>query len=175
MTWQLDWSHATADIPDDGLRVERSATIQELATLGAALEVLAFARLDARYTIEPLLDGRYRLSGELSAALEQSCVVTLDPVPAEIAESLDVEFWPAETLAASPAATSDHSALSADDLEPIESHRLAVGRIIYETVAAALNPYPRAPGVEFEDAQSPKESTGPSPFAALEKWKAGRE
>jgi hypothetical protein len=175
MTWQLDWSHATADVPEDGLRVERSATAQELAALTAALEVLAFARLDVRYAIEPLPGGRYRMSGEVAAALEQSCVVTLEPVPAEIVESFDVEFWPAGTLAASRPATSDHSAFAPDDPEPIENHRLAVGRVIYETLAAAIDPYPRASGVEFEGAESPKGSGAANPFAVLEKWKARRE
>ena len=175
MTWQLDWSHATAEIPEDGLRVERSATAQELAALTTALEVLAFARLDARYAIEPLSGGRYRVSGDVAAALEQSCVVTLDPVPAKIVESFDVEFRPADSRAASRPATSDHGALVADDPEPIENHRLAVGRVIYETLAAAIDPYPRAPGAEFEGARSPKESDAASPFAVLEKWKARRE
>jgi hypothetical protein len=178
MTWQLDWSHAVADIPRDGLRTARTATAEETTLLAAALEVLACERLEIGYDIEPLPQGRYLVKGLLTAVLEQSCVVTLAPVRTVIEESFDIEFWPTDQLARPAAAASDHSALAADDPEPIENHRLAIGRVIYELVAAAVDPYPRAAGAEFDWVEQQSE-TGASghrnPFAALAKWKAERD
>jgi hypothetical protein len=178
MTWQLDWSHAVADIPRDGLRVSRTVTPEESVLLAAALEVLACERLEVGYDIEPLPQGRYLARGQLTAVLEQSCVLTLAPVRAAIEERFDIEFWPADQLTRSTASASDHSALATDDPEPIENHSLAIGRVIYELVAAAVDPYPRAAGAEFDWAEKKPETGGSEhshPFAALAKWKADRD
>ncbi len=40
-------------------------------------------------------------------------------------------------------------ALSAAEIEPIEHGRIDVGRIVYETLSAAIDPYPRKAGAEF--------------------------
>jgi hypothetical protein len=178
MTWQLDWSHALADLPRDGLRVARTATPEETTLLAAALEVLACERLEVGYDIEPLPQGRYLARGQITAVLEQSCVVTLAPVRAVIEERFDIEFWPTDQLARPSAAGSDHSSLAANDPEPIENHRLAIGRVVYELLVAAVDPYPRAAGAEFVWAEQQPETGDPergNPFAALAKWKADRD
>ena len=178
MTRPLDWSHATADIPGHGLRVDRTASEEECALLAAALEVPACERLEVRYEIEPLPQGRYLAKGQSTAVLEQRCVVTLAPVAARIEEPFEIEFWPTEQLAGSSPKAPERNVLALDDPEPIENHRVAIGRVVFELVAAALDPYPRASGAEFDWVESRPESGGPeqgSPFAALAKWKADRE
>jgi hypothetical protein len=175
MTWQLDWWHATADIPQHGLRVERSASTEECAELAAALGILACERLEVGYEIEPLPQGRYLARGQLTAVLEQSCVVTLEAVPTRVEESFDVPFWPPEQLAASSPGAPEHDVLVPDDPEPIENHRLAIGRVMFELVAAGLDPYPRASGAELDWTESRADAGGPEedgPFAGLAKWKA---
>jgi hypothetical protein len=178
MTWQLDWSHATADIPRQGLFVERSASAEECALLAAALEVLACERLDVRYEIEPLPQGRYVARGQLTAVLEQSCVVTLSAVPTCVEDSFEVPFWPPEQLAVSASEARERSVLAPDDPEPIENYRLAIGRVIFELITAGLDHYPRAAGAEFEWAESRPGTGEPGqdgPFAGLANWKAKTE
>lgn len=178
MSWQLDWSHAATDIPQNGLLVERSASEEERARLAAALEIRSCTRLEVRYRIEPQPQGRYLVKGQLAADVEQSCVVTLEPVGASVEESFEIAFWPAEQLVDSFSGTSERGVLAADDPEPLERGRLAVGRVIFELIAAGLDPYPRAQGVELGAAESrpgAKQTGEDSPFAALAEWKGRRE
>ena len=102
MNVDFGWRHATLDIPDNGLPVERRATPDQLAALAASLGVTAIRDLTARYTIRAGRKGRYIVQGELAATIEQACVVTFDPVISKIREPLDVEFWPPEQLDAKP-------------------------------------------------------------------------
>jgi len=171
----LDWSHAVGEIPREGLRVVRTATGQEAARLGATLDVLSCESLEVSYHIRPITHGRYRAEGRLTAVLEQSCVVTLAPVRSVVEEPIRVEFWPADQLAHSSNVDLEHSVLEGEEVEPIENHRLEIGRIVYEIVSAAIDPYPRAEGAEFvwaEEGGSEAAQRGHSgPFAALAKWK----
>ena len=72
----------------------------ELQCLARALDLIACKSLDADYTIKPIGAARYRLSGTLRAEVEQTCVVTLEPVSSEIKEPFDFEFWPEQDLPA---------------------------------------------------------------------------
>ncbi|HXF53542.1 MAG TPA: DUF177 domain-containing protein [Hyphomicrobiaceae bacterium] len=172
----LDWSHAVGEIPRQGLQVVRAATSEEAARLGAALDVLSFESLTVSYHLQPMTQGRYRAEGRLTAVLEQSCVVTLAPVRSVVEEPIRVEFWPADQLAQSCNAAVEHSVLEGEEVEPIENHRLEIGRIVYEIVSAAMDPYPRAEGAEFawaEDRVSEAaQGSHDGPFAALARWKA---
>jgi hypothetical protein len=165
------WSHSTVEIPAAGLDCHRKATEAECAQLAAALELLGLGRLDVRYRVVPRAGGRFHLTGRLRASVVQECGITLEPVPAEIDEELDFEFWPGESRP-EPGPGGEHEALALDDIEPIENERLAVGRVAFETLASALDPYPRAQGAEFrwQDNTTARSSTS-NPFAALARWK----
>jgi hypothetical protein len=94
--------------------------------------------------------------------------VTLEPVAQAISEPIEVDLWPADEIG--PLAAGEHSVLEADMPEPIENGRIGVGRIAYEHLAAALDPYPRRSDAAFEGrAQGPRGSgdVPASPFAVL--------
>lgn len=170
----LDWSHATNEIPSRGLEQSRRATPEELLALASYLDIPAVERLEVAYRILPITGGRYRLAGSLSANVVQSCIVTLDPVPAPVEDRIDVVFRPA--VDAKPESGSgpdaELSALEAEEEEPIDHNRLAIGRVVVETLAAALPAYPRAPGAELEQREAGPAGGGTtSPFAALADWK----
>jgi len=170
MTSELEWSHRVSDIPETGLAAERHATPEARAKVAAELDLLDCARLDARYEVKPLKHGRYLLQGELEADVTQTCVVTLEPVEGHIVEPFEVEFRPgppAEQVV-------EFNALEVRDIEPLENGTIPVGRIVYEHLASALNPYPRKEGVAFEQPaseQGEEEASG-SPFAILEQLKS---
>lgn len=171
MSTVLGWSHAVSEIGESGLEVQREATPAECAAITADLEIVATRALAARYRIKPLPEGRFRLTGKLVADVEQACVVTLDPVPEHIEEEIEVEFWPKAQIA--PPEEGEHEALGPDEPEPIEANRLAVGRVLYEVLASALDPYPRASGALLEGEEgkaAPRESKA-NPFAALANWR----
>lgn len=172
---EQSWQHATAEIPARGLDVTRIATPAERALLAASANILGIDRLEVTYCLSPLVGGRYRLTATFRADVSQACVVTLDPVPAAIVDHLDVEFRPPGELAAEITDEEEQSVLEAEEHEPIEQGRIAVGRIVAETLAAALPAYPRAPGAELEQHEAgPADPGAASPFAALAGWKPKR-
>jgi hypothetical protein len=173
MTAVLPWLHAAADISDRGLSIEHRASPAERNAVAAALGLVACISLEARYRVSGLSRGRYRLTGELRAECVQSCVVTLEPVGAVIEQAFAVEFCPPDDLTAD-AITFDALAEEAD-IEPLEDGRVPAGRIVYETLAAALDPYPRLPGAELAvTSAGPATAEGAGPFAALARLKPGR-
>jgi uncharacterized metal-binding protein YceD (DUF177 family) len=173
MSEPLDWAHGLAEIGENGLERERRASEAERAALAHALDITAVTDLRASYVIQPLGRGRYRLAGEIEAGVIQSCVVTLEPVPGRIAERFEAEFMPAPELARAEGHHEEMEALAAADLEPIVHDRIEVGRIVYEHVAAALDPYPRKAGASLEQAV-PEAGERESPFAVLSKLKPQR-
>ena len=169
MTAELAWDHATTDIPETGLASDRIAAPDELDGLARALDLIACRGLAAHYAIAPAGMGRYRLTGTLRAEVSQACVVTLEPVSGTIEEAFEQAFWPQEDM---PAPRSGEVNLDeAPDPEPIVAGQIPVGRVVFECLAAALDPYPRAAGATLDRlAAAPREGVGragESPFAVL--------
>lgn len=164
-----NWVHAVLDIPDGGLKRERAASAEERAAIVTELRLLSLDALDAAYRIDRLAGGGYRLHGRVTAGLEQPCVVTLDPVAQTIDDDFDTEFWP-EVVARD--GEQDARVLDGRDVETLENGALAAGRVIFETLSAALDPYPRKAGAEFQwQDKAVGEVAKISPFAALSKLK----
>lgn len=170
MTALEDWTHAIADVPVAGLHRERTASQAERDALSRALKIPALEALMAKYHIRALPGGGYRLSGHLKGRVVQSCIVTLEPVAADIDDEFVSEFWP------DPAhldAEGEKAVLDMADIEPLKNGIIDAGRIIFEALSAGLDPYPRKSGVEF-DWQDPaaKNPEKTSPFAVLGKLKS---
>lgn len=165
----LDWSLPVTSIPDGGRAVTREATEAERAALVDALDLVSCTRLRLDVTVRALARGRYLVQGRLDAAIAQPCIVTLDPVPAVIAESIDTEFWPPDQIKPADDA-GEREILAGDDPEPIEAGRIALGRLAFEVLTAALDPYPRASDATLGDdgiEAAPRDATPSGPFAAL--------
>jgi len=159
------WDHWVGDIPEAGLRVRRAAEPGECAQIARALDLIA-SRLTVAYCITPEASGRFRLTGELHAEVTQACGVTLEPITSTIAERLDVAFLPADDIP-SPL-TGEVGLEGEDDPEPMLGGRIAVGRVVFEHLAAAIEPYPRKPEAMLEKSSTEGEaSAGQGPFAVL--------
>jgi hypothetical protein len=168
-TAELTWEHATRDIPQSGLLRQREAAPDELERVARALDLIACAKLTAAYAIAPTVDDRFRLSGRLRAEITQACVVTLEPVEGVVEDGFDVTFWPEENM---PAPRSGVVDLDEElDPEPIVAGQIDVGRVVFECLAAAIDPFPRKEGATLDwRAPAPAESgagTPESPFAVL--------
>jgi uncharacterized metal-binding protein YceD (DUF177 family) len=168
-TTELAWDLAVRDVPAAGVTVARDAGPDELAAVARALGLIACTSLRAHYAIQPMSGGRYRLSGRLHAEVTQACVVTLDPVEGTLEESFEATFWPREAM---PVPESGELAMDdAPEPEPIVAGQIAVGRVVFESLAAALEPYPRKPGAVL-DWQPPlptdaNATAATNPFAVL--------
>lgn len=177
------WAHTPESIPQGGLKTNRAATAEERVAIAAALDLVALERLVFDYAIKNTGSGVYRATGSLTVDVVQSCVVTLDPVPARIEETVNVEFRPEDPPRPPRAGKSkddsadDGEPLDVDfasdvDIEPIENGRMDVGRIVFESLAAALDPYPRKGDAAFDWTDSAASAPENNPFAALAKLKA---
>lgn len=169
MTDTLDWTEKTTEIPAGGLNRAREATAEECKHVAEVLDILDVASLSSRYRIVAISGGAYRLSGSISARVEQACVVSLEPVHGKVEAAFEVEFWPSIEAEESE---EEGSILSGSDVELIEHGTIPVGRIVFETLSASLNPYPRREDAEFtwQDPKS-EEGSATNPFAALSKLK----
>jgi hypothetical protein len=142
------------------------ATEAERAALARRFGLVALPELRADVTLTPTAAGQVRLDAHLTARVVQSCVVTLEPIEAEVAESFTVYFAEA---APQPAGAVD---LPVDDEawpEPILDGRIDMGEAVAQQLALSLDPYPRAPGARFESEHGPADDAPArtSPFAAL--------
>lgn len=168
------------------LRVDDIEEGEDYATEAGATERKAIADLldlialdDFRFagTFHFGGEGRLLVNGTLSAGLTQTCVVSLAPVKAAIEVPIEAEFWPEdriEALAATADEATSHGIL--DWPEPIADGKIELGPLLYETLATALDPYPRADGVSFEWTEAPAAlgaERPESPFAALSRLKDG--
>ncbi len=169
----LDWIDETRELGAGGRATTRRASAEECKSVAAALGILACNNLVFDYTLKPIADGRYRLKGTLKADVTQECVVSLEPVPATIEEEVRIEFWPPHLLA-ERRVNGEHVILGETDPEPIgQPGRIETGRIAFEVLSAALDPYPRKEGVEFHhvDPEDDVAAAREHPFAVLAQLK----
>lgn len=151
---------------------ERSMEIDEEERLAIMrlldLRDLSNARLD--YRLRQTSGKRVHLTGRLRADVVQTCVVTLEPIPAQIDIPVDVEFWPPKKIDALQKRAEDPSQAAVIDWpEPIDGDAIDLGPLVYETLATALDPYPKKTGAQFQwsDAKDPVEMPKNNPFAVL--------
>jgi hypothetical protein len=174
MLGELAWVHAVQDIPEDGSSVERTASLAECEAVARALDLLGCKSLTARYTLSRRGGGHVHLSGTVRAEVEQSCVVTLEPLLNEVQESFSVDYWPEGEMPEPTGGEVDMS--DQPDLEPIVAGRIEVGNVVFQAVANGIDLFPRKPGVAFEPpAPGGDDGSRPTgPFAALAKMKSKR-
>lgn len=108
------------------------------------------------------------VTGSVRATIVQQCVVTLEPIEAEIDEEVDLVFVPEGSALARDTIEEGELVLSADgpDLpETFDGVSIDAGAVAEEAFALAIDPYPRKPGAELPSTR-PDDREG-SPFATL--------
>jgi hypothetical protein len=140
--------------------------------LAKRLGLEAVQHLDVEAEATPWLDG-LEIQGRLSAVVSRICGVSLDVFDEVINEPFKVRVAPSGSPNA-PAAVSEVIVdLEADDppeVAPAEGFDLA--GYAEESLALALDPFPRKPGVTFAP---PAEPSILSPFAMLKDMKDRRQ
>lgn len=165
----LDWIVPLAQVPGTGKRLSLTASPTERAAFAAAAGLEDCSDLRADIEIEPLAGGSFRVRGRVRAAITQSCVVTLEPVAAQLDEQVLVDF---RADLDQPATGRHEIDLEEEaDIEPIENAGLAVGRVVYESVVSAIDPYPRKPDAALPGASRQGDGGKENPFAVLARLK----
>jgi hypothetical protein len=129
-------------------------------------------KLEVRIQIKKLELNHFALNFDLEAQLTQSCVVTLEPVPAQIRRTFSraLVFVGPSRRDPAPAESQAVLSLNLDEAEEgpeeITSLHTDLAGPALEELVLALDPYPRRPGVQF----APKSEDPPpshNPFAVL--------
>ena len=157
----------------DGATGEIAATEPELRAIAKMLDLVALDRLSLAYRLDRRGAERLRLTGTLHATVTQTCVISLDPVEARLEVPVEVEFWPAALLPRSERGADPGNSGPLDWPEAIVDGRIDLGPVAYESLATALDPYPKREGASFDWSQGAEdgESAGSGPFAALDALK----
>ena len=144
---------------------------EERAALAKIAELLDVPKFSARIVLKKLSPTRFALHYDLAAEIVQACVVTLEPLVARIGKDFVRELHHTPNLhrmEKEVIVTPGDDDL-ADDIESL--HYDLAGPLIEEFLLA-LDPYPRAPGVEFTPPEGMRDKPE-SPFAALKSLKSG--
>jgi uncharacterized metal-binding protein YceD (DUF177 family) len=161
------------DVPDTGLHLDLVADEHVRAGVAALAGLVDMPRLEAVLDVVRHGSG-LRATGRVTATVEQTCVVTLEPVENEVDEPIDVIFAPAD--AAEPAAADvGEDALDDTELPEVLSNGTAdIGAVATEFLLLGIDPYPRKPGATFQAPSGQNGAEVISPFAALAKLKPGK-
>lgn len=155
------------DVPETGLDVSIEADSAERAAIAESNGLPEIASLKAEFKVQKLDRANVKVTGLLRAALTQICVVSLEPFPSEITAGIDADF--------APARPGGNAEAVIDGPDPIIDGRIDLGALAEEFLVLSLDPYPRKPGVEFDDSIASVEANAkPSPFEALRKLKTDK-
>lgn len=182
---------ALVDIAAERSTRRLEATEAERAAIARRLDLPAVRSLVAEVTFKTRSRGRVvEVAGHLAADVVQTCVVTLEPLPARVEDDFLTLYVP-EIEAAEVEVDPEGTA----DVEPLPAGAIDLGDLVVQNLSLALDPYPRAPGAELppavagetgsptgapdrggaDDASSPPsargEGEGEGPFAALRQLK----
>jgi uncharacterized metal-binding protein YceD (DUF177 family) len=147
----LDASIRMENLPAVGREIVVSATDEQKAAIAEQLKITAVEKLDAKLEAKRFRGG-IQVLGRLEAVIEQPCVVSFEPVKQVIDEPIDRVFLPSHDKAhAAPAGAEIFVDVAGDD-EPdrFDGPEVDLSDLIIETLALAVDPYPRAPGASID-------------------------
>jgi uncharacterized metal-binding protein YceD (DUF177 family) len=165
--------HVRIDQIRDGERLDLSADDAERAVVCRRLRLNALDRMEAHVTLTTTGDV-IRAEGRLVAALNQSCVVTGEPVAAHVDEPFTLLFTPEP----GGGAAAEEIELGESDCDVVfyDGGAIDLGTALADTLALSLDPYPRSAQAEsaLKEAGVMTEEQA-SPFAVLARLKKSDE
>ena len=149
----------------DGDRIDLIADAGECSAIAKRLNLLSLDRLEAHAVLSRDKQ-QVRARGRVKASLRQACVATGESIPEHVDEAFDLTFAPAP----GGAEGEEEVELESGDLDTIfhDGAGIELGREIADTLALAVNPYPRSAEADAalrEAGVMSEEEAGP--FAAL--------
>jgi uncharacterized metal-binding protein YceD (DUF177 family) len=148
--------------PDECVKLARRLDLQSLENLSATIRI---RRIRGGQMI--------RVAGALEADVVQTCVVTLEPVRNHVSDEFETVFAPRHLI---PEASSEVEIDpdAEEPPEPLVGNKIDIGELTTQHLSLALDPYPRCPGIDFEDRIEEEEDAPverPNPFLTLAKLK----
>jgi hypothetical protein len=167
MTTDRPWSAAVRvdDVPPEGRHVALEASPEVRAALARPVGVDAIDRLVARFDVTRRGRDGFRVAGEVSATVRQTCVVTLEPVSNEINEPIEVDFAPPRADKLSDLNEIEIDSDVPDEAEPLTGNSIDLGLLATEFLILGVEPYPRKGDAAFTAPAAG--DVAAHPFAAL--------
>lgn len=157
----------------DGERLDLIADEAERRAIAQRLGLGGLERLEA-HVVLTRSGAVVRAQGRIVAALEQSCVVTGEPVAGHVDEPFALVFMPEMESSRSD----EEIELGEEDCDVVfhDGATIDLGSAIADTLALSIDPYPRSAGADaaLREAGVMTEEQA-SPFAALAKLKKSDE
>jgi uncharacterized metal-binding protein YceD (DUF177 family) len=138
-----------------------AANPEERAALARRFDLIGLDRLEADVRLAAVAGGLVRLEADFAAEAIQSCVVTLTPVKARVAERFTLLYG------AGGEASEVTLDGAAETIEPITDGVIDIGEAVAQQLSLALDPFPHAPGAALARPAGAPEPAGESPFKAL--------
>jgi uncharacterized metal-binding protein YceD (DUF177 family) len=142
-----------SELAPGGARYALDANEAERAALARRFGLVAIESFSAEISLKWMAGNSFLcLQGRIRAVVVQTCVVTLEPVRAEIDQPIDILYRP-------DAGEEEVDVDPEKDIEPLEGDSLDIGEIAAEEMVLMLDPYPRAPSATLEGAGPQAEET----------------
>ena len=182
-----EWSFpiVAEEIPASWKSYTLSPSEPESKAIAKRLDLISLDALEADVRVER--KGHVvEVEGKFKAKVTQRCVVTLEPLKAELEDSF--EAWYADHEQVVSFKKAQHESMNKkemmdlpmleenEDPEPIEDGKIDLGELVVQYLSLSVEPYPHKEGVEYEN-QEPevkrpqRETLRPNPFAALKNWR----
>lgn len=160
-------------LPNGGRSISVDANEAERAAIAQAMNILSVESFVAMLTVVPLRGG-LRAQGRLDASVTQASIVSFESVAETIAEDVDRVFLPASKDSHAPTPGSEVFVDLEDDDFPdhLDGPEVDLSALLLETLALALDPYPRQPGESLDSLGVPLGDREEGPFAQLARLKA---
>lgn len=152
----------TDRVPRKGSHEVFAAEPKELLALAKRFDLPALLELKAHLIAMPWRGGGIKVTGKVTANIEQISVVSLEAFRSIVNFEMERYFLPEKIIVDA----------SEDDVDPIQNGEIDLGELVAEAVALELDAYPRKPGETFaETADDSAEviELKPSAFANLGK------
>lgn len=171
----FEYEYDLGGIGRNGVELTLEADAEARARIAKWAEIAALESFGATVNLRKHAANRFSLDADLTADVVQECVVTLAPVRSRIELHVHRELHLAHHVRLRPNEVIPLGAGAGDDEVPeeIDSPHYDVAGPLLEEFTLALDPYPRAPGVEFEPppGAADAEPTRENPFAVLKSLK----
>lgn len=163
-------------MPPMGRELKLSVGEEDRARIASLLDVTEVQALEVSLHAVKFRGGM-RVTGRLTASVVQPSVVTLDPVRQEISEPIDRVFLPDSEKPHGPTANAEIFVdLEGEDVpDRFEGPEADLSSLIIETLALAIDPYPRAEGESLDALGLAQPDEEESPFASLKSLKKKSE
>jgi uncharacterized metal-binding protein YceD (DUF177 family) len=155
-------------LPVAGRELEVTPDAAALAAMAEQLGISAVERFHAVLTAVRFRGG-IRVQGGLTARIVQPSVVTFEPVSQDIDEAVDRVFLPEpdKGYKTAPGAEVFVDLEEEDFPDYIDGPEVDLSDLLIETLALAIEPYPRLPGESLESLGIDLKDKEEGPFASL--------